>query len=195
MSDIVRAYREHYQTIRKVIARYVKRAEDVDDLAQEAFLKAYMAEFNEEIAKPRAYLIQVARNLAVDEMRRRIKKPTDPLEDFEESIVLLDERSGRAEERLDAQRKLAIIAGALASLPPECRTAFLMRKMDGLRVKEVARRLDLSVSAVEKRVARSLVLINAWLIQQGHDPAEFGAALAKARYADKFRRHGEAGES
>lgn len=179
MSEIVRAYREHYRAIRSVIARYVKRAEDVEDLAQEAFLRGYMTELSERIARPRAYLIRIARNLAIDELRRRRGRPLY-LEDFDSKDVLLDERNGRAEERFDAQRKLTIIAEALATLPPEWRKAFLLRKMEGLRVKEIARRLDLSVSAVEKRLARALTLVNVWLLDNGHDPAEFGATIAKA---------------
>ena len=50
-----------------------------------------------------------------------------------------------------------MFAEAVASLPEEVREAFLMRKMDGLKFKQIALRLDVSVSTVEKRVAAALL--------------------------------------
>ena len=184
MSKIVRAFQESEHTIRRVIGRYCKRQEDVEDLAQQTFVRSFAAELKEEIREPRAFLIRVARNLALSEIKRHSNTKTDSLEDFGASEVLLDERIGAMEESLDARRKLEVIAKALATLPEESREALAMRKIDGLRFKEIALRQGVTVSAVEKRVARALMGVSVYLREQGHDPADFGALIAEKKPKD-----------
>lgn len=174
MSRILRAFLQHQASIKRVLSRYVP-AEDRNDILQEAFLKAFAAEMTTQVRDAKAFLFRVAKNLAISEMTRKSRSDTDHLEDFSGSDVLEDGAAG-VEAQIDGRRKLFVLTQAVAHMPAECQRVFLMRKVDGLRIKQIATRLNVSVSTVEKRLARSLVLCDRYLRSEGYDPAEFGAS-------------------
>lgn len=176
MSKILRAFIDNEGAIRRVFARYFSRSEDVDDLTQETFIKSFAAELKTDVREPKAFLLRVAKNLALSEVKKKSRVDTDYLEEKGPPEVLKDEVRPSVEDEYDARRKLAVFAQALASLPATHRQALLMRKMEHLRFKQIAKRLDVSVSTAEKRVASALVMCNAFLREAGYDPAEFGAA-------------------
>jgi RNA polymerase sigma factor (sigma-70 family) len=181
MSTILRAFLQHQAAIKRVLARYVP-LEDRNDILQEAFLKAFAADMTTPVRDSKAFLFRVAKNLAISEMTRKSRSDTDYLEDFRSSDVLEDDRSGSAEAHIDGKRKLFVLTQALAQLPVECQRVFLMRKVEGLRIKQIATRLNVSVSTVEKRLARALLLCDRYIRRHGYDPAEFGApAVAHER--------------
>lgn len=173
MSRVLRAFLHHQAAIKRVLARYVP-LEERNDILQEAFLKAFAAEMTTPVRDAKAFLFRVAKNLAITEMTRKARRETDYLEDLSVSEVLEDERSGSVEGHIDGRRKLFVLSQALARLPEECQRVFLMRKVEELRVKQIATRLSVSVSTVEKRLAKALLLCDRYIRQQGYDPAEFG---------------------
>ncbi len=173
MSEILGAFLRHEVAIRRVLARYVPW-EDRNDILQEAFLKAFAAEMITPVHNPKAFLFRVAKNLAISEMTKKSRTETDYLEDLGASDVLEDERSAAIAAQIDGRRQLFVLTQAVAQLPAECQRVFLMRKMEGLRVKQIATRLNVSVSTVEKRLARALLSCDRYLRQQGYDAAELG---------------------
>jgi RNA polymerase sigma factor (sigma-70 family) len=175
MSRILRAFLQHQAAIKRVLARYVP-PEERNDILQEAFLKAFAAEFVTPVRDAKAFLFRVAKNLAISEMTKKSRRETDYLEDLSGSDVLEDSKSGSVEAHIDGKRKLFVLAQTLARLPQECQRVFLMRKVEGLRIKQIATRLNVSVSTVEKRLARALLLCDRKLREQGYDPMEFGAS-------------------
>lgn len=170
---------ENEITIKRIFARYFRRTEDIEELTQETFLKCFVAEMKEDIRSPKAFLLRVAKNLALSEIKKKVNTTTDYLEDFGGSGVLVDERHISAEDRIDSQQKLFVFSKAIASLSPDQRRALLMRKLEKLKIKQIASRLDVSVSTVEKRIAAALVNCNAYMREQGFDPAEFDAVLGR----------------
>jgi RNA polymerase sigma factor (sigma-70 family) len=59
-----------------------------------------------------------------------------------------------------AQQKLGIYCEAVASLPTQCRRVVIMKKVYAMQNKEIARRLDLSVSTVEKHLTKGIRRLN-----------------------------------
>jgi RNA polymerase sigma factor (sigma-70 family) len=155
MSKILQAFQEHEKSIKRIFARYCRRAEDIEDYTQETFLKAFAAETKTDIQNPKAFLLRVAQNLAFSEIKRKVNTNTDHYEDSGGEEVLQDERQVSIENQIDGQRKLVVAAKVIASLPPDYRRALLMRKMEKLKFKQIATRLNVSLSTVEKRVAAS----------------------------------------
>jgi len=178
MSKILHAFQQHEKSIKRIFARYCRRSEDIDDYAQETFIKAFAAETKTDIQNPKAFLFRVAKNLALSELKRKVNANTDHLEDSGGAEVLIDERQVSIENQIDGQRKLAVASKVIASLPEYHRQALLMRKMEKLKFKQIATRLNVSLSTVEKRVATALVLCNTRLREEGYDPAEFGSVLS-----------------
>lgn len=163
MSKILQAFQEHEKSIKRIFARYCRRAEDIEDYTQETFLKAFAAETKTDIQNPKAFLLRVAQNLAFSEIKRKVNTNTDHYEDSGGEEVLQDERQVSIENQIDGQRKLVVAAKVIASLPPDYRRALLMRKMEKLKFKQIATRLNVSLSTVEKRVAAALVMCNSLL--------------------------------
>ena len=178
MSKILHAFQQHEKSIKRIFARYCRRHEEIEDYTQETFLKAFAAETKTDIQNPKAFLLRVAKNLALSELKRKVNTNTDHIEDSGGTEVLIDERQVSIENQIDGQRKLVVASKVIASLPEHHRQALLMRKMDRLKFKQIATRLNVSLSTVEKRVATALVLCNTRLREEGYDPAEFGSVLS-----------------
>lgn len=181
MSRLLNTFVDCETTLRRVVSRYRPRGDDVDDLVQEVFLRTFVASEKQHIGNPKAFLIRVAKNLAISEATKKENSATEFFEDSNGSEALVDERHGTVEEQVDGRRKFFVLSQAMASLKPELRQALWMCKVDKLKFKQIAAKLDVSVSTVEKRVAAALIACNAYLRNQGYDPAEFsGGALRKA---------------
>lgn len=181
MSLMHRAFVENEAGIRRLLARYLPRQQDVEDLAQETFLHGFAAESERDIRAPRAYLYRIAKNLAMNLLSKKSVATTDYIEDFESSEVVVDSSQVAVDDQVSDRQRLMIVTEAVAALPPQCRKAFVMRKIDGLSYKEIARRLKLSESTVEKHVAAGLVRCMDTLTRLGHDPADFGRARVHAK--------------
>ena len=163
-----------------IFARYFRNAEDVEDLTQQTFLKCFAAETKTEINDPKFFLLRAAKNLAISEAKKKYRTTTDYMEDSGGSEVYMDVKNVSPETRLDSKRKLAALARALASLPTDYRRAFLMRKMENLKLAQIATRLDISLRTAQKRVSGALEMCDAYLRKEGYDPSEFGRGLARS---------------
>ena len=187
MSEILKTFLKNEASLRRFLARFSLSAQDIDDFTQETFLRGFAAEIRQEIREPRAYLFQVAKSIAIDKIRRNNGVRTERLEDSEESSLLIDEGQTPADDWLDGRRKLALFARAVAQLPPQCRKAFIMRRVEELGYKQIANRMNISVSAVEKHVTTGLLKCNAYLREQGIDTSSFGGSQQKKLAAPKYR--------
>jgi RNA polymerase sigma factor (sigma-70 family) len=176
MSEILKAFLQNEAAIRRYLARYRANAQALEDLVQETFLRGFAAEMKSEIKEPKAYLFQVARSLALETIRRNERAPTSALEDCGGPDLILDEDQATAEEWLEGRRKLALFVRAVAELPPQCRAAFLMRRIEGLQYKQIANRMNISVSAVEKHVTAGLLKCNTYLREHGYDARDLAGS-------------------
>ena len=183
VSGIFKAFRENEKSLRRYVARFAKRASDIDDFVQETFLKGFAAEMKGDIKHPKAFLFRVAHNLAVGDAIKTSRRGTVLLEETDDNDVLIDESVSRTDEWLHNRRKLALFAEAVASLPPRCQKAFLLRRVDGLSYKQIANRMDISVSAVEKHVATGLVRCTRYLVEKGYSTDE-GRVVKSDSYAE-----------
>ena len=147
-SAVLATFLKHELFLKKFLARFLHRSQDVDDAAQEAFLKAYKAEKTQEIRSPKSFLFQIAKNIALQELTKKSKMITDYIEDLSDSAISWEGRT--LEDTLSAEQRYGIFCQAAATLPPQCRRAFLLRKVYGLTQKEIAHKLGISISTVEK---------------------------------------------
>jgi RNA polymerase sigma-70 factor (ECF subfamily) len=179
MSEILEAFLQNEAAIRRYLARYRANAQDLEDFVQETFLRGFAAEMKSAIKEPKAYLFQIAKSIALEALRKNQRARTSALEDCGGTELLLDEDQAGAAAWLEGRRKLALFVRAVAELPPQCRTAFLLRRVEGLQYKQIANRMRISVSAVEKHVTAGLLKCSAYLREHGYDPRELAAPLSK----------------
>ena len=169
MSLVHKAYMEHQDALKRFLWQFYKRAEDVEDAAQEAYIRAFRAELDQEIKDPKAFLFRVARNYALSDLAKKSNTTTDYLVDSDVSPVLEDESHIGADERLESKQKLFLMLQAVAELPPKCRQVFVMRKFEGKRVKDIAEILGVSVSSVDQHVALGLIKCRRYLNAHGFE--------------------------
>jgi RNA polymerase sigma-70 factor (ECF subfamily) len=181
MSKIYKAFEKQKSTIQRIVAKYRSNPADIEELTQDVFLAAFAAEMRTEIHQPEHLLLRIAKNLAINEATKKINTTSDSIEDSVILSVFQDERQHTPEDIYDGRQKLFIFSQALASLSPDLRRAFLMRRVEKLKFKQIATRLNVSVSTVEKRVAAAMMQCHAYLKEHGHDPVDFGSAPSKPK--------------
>jgi RNA polymerase sigma-70 factor (ECF subfamily) len=155
----------HEGALRGRMRHVLHRREDVEDVVAEVLTRAYATTDFERITNGRAYLFQIARNLLIDEARRA-KIVT--LEEIADLNLVADTHS--AERLLQARDQLRRIDAIVATLPPQCRRAFLLRRVHDRSVKDIAEEMGLSVFTVDKHIAKATVKVMQ-AITQFEDPS------------------------
>ncbi len=124
--------------------------EDAQDIAQEACLKLLQTKHSESIRNPKAYLYRIAHNLLYQHYNQA------PARHSEFEVEQLRAADPSPEEQAIVDTRRAQIDRALAELPDKCRIVLLLRWRDGLRVAEIAARMQLSRAMVKKYLAAGL---------------------------------------
>ncbi len=139
--------RDDHRALTALVARQLGGSE-VEDIVAEAFLR-FLERNTEanELESPRAYLLSIARNLVYGEIRRRIRQrrvfePFDPSED--ESV---------GPESPAACAAVLEVESILARLSELDRRAFILRKVEGFELEQIAETLGISRSTTQRRVA------------------------------------------
>jgi RNA polymerase sigma-70 factor, ECF subfamily len=133
-------------------------AEDVTALAFERLYRS-RGRLDERRGTPRAWLFAIARNAALDELRRRRRRPEYELDD--EGSGLLDagavHAAGDVDEALERAERRATVRAALAALPLRERELVLLKFHGQLSNAELARAMGISESNAGTRLHRALV--------------------------------------
>lgn len=153
-TPVYEAYTRHGSSLKRFIGRFMRSSSDIEDIAQEAFLRAYTVERTRPIEQPKSFLFRIAKHLALSQLTRKSRQITDYIEDFEDSSVIQLEHS--AEEEISARQMLGLHCEAVAELSPQCRQVYLLRKVHGFSHKEIAEHLGIAVSTVEKHLMKAI---------------------------------------
>jgi RNA polymerase sigma-70 factor, ECF subfamily len=151
--------------IQGAIFRILGPGEDVRDLSQEAFLKAYrgLRTFKKE-ARFSSWLYQIALNLCRDRLRRRRGRTHVSLDELDEGGSLTSANAVTELETRDLSRR---VSEAMDGLPEEQREVIVLKEYQGLTFVEIAETLELPVSTVKTRLYRGLGQLRHRLEQEG----------------------------
>lgn len=151
----------HYtKELHRYLSRRLRNPQDVDDLAQEVYLRLLRMDETKCVRQPLAYLYGVAAHVVADfwieNGRGQPATETEPVEEIEDdaAAALPDDLA----ERLNLQQQLE---RAIAQLPPLQAAILVLHKRDGFSYEEVAERLGISVHTVEKYLTRAKAQIRA----------------------------------
>ena len=151
----------HQQRVMNIAARYVGRNTDVEDLAQEVFLRVYRHRARwQPTAKFTTWLYQITANLSLNWIRDRKRKQMisldAPVGDRDgsppEPPARTDLGPGHAAELAE---QAAVVQEAIAELPGNQRLAVILFRQEGLSYQEVAEAMQLSLSAVKSLLNRA----------------------------------------
>ena len=136
----------------------LRQRQDAEDVAQEAFVKAYRS-FSQlrDRDRFRAWLVRMTWRLALDrqrsDRRRLVREDRSRAEPSGSAAEVSGARpSGRAEDDLLARERAQLLWNAIDALPEKLRVAIVLANIEGHDVHEVARLLDLPVGTVKSRL-------------------------------------------
>ena len=150
----------HHKVIR-LVSRLVHDAAEVEDVAQDAFIKAYraMANFRGESAFY-TWLYRIAVNTAKRHLADQSRTAAETIDANPEDAELFEEASGLRDmntpESILMSREIAqTVSAAMDKLPEDLRTAITLREMDGLSYEDIAVMMNCPVGTVRSRIFRA----------------------------------------
>lgn len=145
--------------VKSALMRRGRSEPDADDLVQDAWVRLAAYEQEQVVDEPEAFLMKVALNLSIDMHRVRQSRGEEVLV---EDVVLVD-ASPTAHDMLEARERMARLSHCLSRLSDKNREIFMAYRVEGMTYKEIARQHGLSISTVEKHIARATVQLTSWM--------------------------------
>ena len=159
--DIVQQY---HRRIYNICYRFSGSADDASDLTQEVFIKMYrtLSTFDTSRASFMTWVTTVTRNLLVDHFRKgKYDRITDSLDATpaaqEDGLTLaeqLEDKGASPEARVRSQETQRLVHEALKRLSPELREAVILRDLQDLDYKDIAKVLNVPEGTVKSRINR-----------------------------------------
>jgi RNA polymerase sigma-70 factor, ECF subfamily len=160
--ELIRPYE---RSVYLMALSYVKSEAEAEDVAQEAFIKAYrhLGSFRAE-AKFSTWLMSITLNEARTRLRRKAtlkEEPLEPTTDEDQPIspALLRDWREIPSEALERAEVRTLLREAVDTLPTIYREVFLLRDVDELNVNETAATLNISIAAVKVRLHRARIML------------------------------------
>ena len=163
-----RLMKKYYQLIHNLVYRMISRKEDVEDLTQEAFIKAFnsLHNFDKQFAFS-TWLFKIATNNAIDYLRKKklatfsIDKDFDS-EDNDMKFEIPDIEYKPDRLLIDEQMKI-VLDQAIESLPDKYRLVIVMRHKQEKEYEEIAQELKIPLGTVKAHIFRGRELLNKYL--------------------------------
>jgi RNA polymerase sigma-70 factor (ECF subfamily) len=152
--------RKYQHRVLKLVGRFVSDAAEAEDVAQEAFLKAYraLASFRGDSAFY-TWLYRIAINTAKNALVSNRRRPVDfdldlqDPEQYDRHAKLKD--ADTPEGVLLTEEIREVVEKAMEQLPEDLRTAIVLRELEGLSYEEIAEAMDCPVGTVRSRIFRA----------------------------------------
>jgi RNA polymerase sigma-70 factor (ECF subfamily) len=153
--------RKYQHKVVKLVLRYVRNPAEAEDIAQEAFIKAYRAlpQFRGDSAFY-TWMYRIAINTAKNSLASRDRSPiaydldlTDPEGSHSVQTKLQDPDTPEGMALTEEIR--GIVNSAIEGLPEELKTAIVLRELDGLSYEEIAAAMECPVGTVRSRIFRA----------------------------------------
>lgn len=144
-------YKTHAESLRNYLYYKFGDLQRAEDIVQDSFIKLWSKCSSVIYEKVAGFLYKISRNLMIDNIRSnrvalKFEKSLIPIQDNEDPYFHL--RTKEFREKIEE---------TISSLPEKQREAFLMNRIDKLTYKEIALRLEVSETAIEKRIAKALI--------------------------------------
>ncbi|MCE1165120.1 MAG: sigma-70 family RNA polymerase sigma factor [Bacteroidetes bacterium] len=160
--------KKYYNLVYNLIFRMIYNKEDVEDLAQEAFIKAFnsLEKFDRQFAFS-TWLYKIASNNCIDYLRKKklntvsIDKEIDS-EDEDLRFEIPDVEFKPDRNIIEDERK-TLLEEAITSLPEKYRAVILMRHNEEMEYEEIAKKLKLPLGTVKAHIFRGRELLNKYL--------------------------------
>lgn len=140
--------------------RFTSRADAAEDLTQDVFVRVYrsLAQYDPKQGDLQNWLMRLARNLIIDDYRRRQRAPQDDYaEDLEEHTYHLPSAAGSVQSDLERRELGTQVQAAINKLPPDLRTCVILRDLEELSYQEIVDVLKIPEGTVKSRINRGRI--------------------------------------
>ena len=156
----MREWAQIVRRLRQALRRHGRSDQEAEDLIQDAFVRLECYQREKPVEQPEAFLVRTVVNLSVDSFRQ--SRAHGEVETITEETVVIDATPG-PDEVVAARERLTRLSEGLEALSPRTREIFLAHRLEGLGQAEIARRHGISISAVEKHIAKALLFLTEWV--------------------------------
>ncbi|MBS0419816.1 MAG: sigma-70 family RNA polymerase sigma factor [Proteobacteria bacterium] len=148
--------------LRRLLRSRGNNLDDADDLIQEAFLRLQVYCREHEVEKAEAFLVRTALNLSTDFHRHEDRSTA-----IHETLRTLGlaETFPAADEVCSSRERLLHMKAGIDRLSPRRREVFILNRIEGYTFPQVAERLGITLSAVEKHAAKATLQMTDWMDQ------------------------------
>ena len=161
-------YKKYFSVLHAYSFRIVGREEVAEDIVQEVFLDCWDRRRSidmTESLKPLLYTL--TRRKSIDFLRKSENKNL-LFSDFELNLEQFFFDTLVSDNFIDTREMEQIIEEAILLLPPKCKEVFLLSRESGMKNKQIAETLGISVKAVEKHITKAIKQIRLALEEKGH---------------------------
>lgn len=147
----------YYRELQSLLARTLKDRHAAEDVAQESYLRMLaLQESGRTVTNTRSVLYRTAYNLVIDAKRRARVRDHDDIDALTEEAQPSAPESTQPDVILSSAQRAQAMVQTIEALPPRCREAFVLHKIDGLSQPEVAARMGISLNMVERHIMRGM---------------------------------------
>jgi RNA polymerase sigma factor (sigma-70 family) len=151
-----------FSNVMSVLMRRGRTEQDAEDLVHDAYVKYEETSKEKVIEKPEAFLMKVALNLSIDAHRASTVRGEEVML---EDVVIIDGRPS-TEAVVLAREELAQVAECLSQMSERTRSIFLDNRVEGLSYQQLSEKYGITKSAVEKQIAKGVMLTALWMEDQ-----------------------------
>ncbi|QTD34741.1 RNA polymerase sigma factor [Pseudomonas fluorescens] len=150
------SFRRFYGDILHYLRKRTDNPSDAADMTQDVFTQWLDYRDRGKVEQPRAFLFQMARNLLRDHWRRqKVRHIVQPTQDNDAELLADEHHDPMAAAQ--RQQRLEQLKAVLGELSPRRREALLLHRFEGLSQAQIAERMGISLSMVEKHIAFALL--------------------------------------
>ena len=154
--SLTQTYLSIVERLRRAIGGIVPPKE-VEDIVQEAYVRACQAEQATSIRAPSSFLFKTVRNLALDHVKRSESRLSDSFEEENSAEAFYQHSFGmNPQDQTVSHEEFSLFCDAVRLLPAQCRRAFVLKKVYGFTRKEIAEQMNISENTVQTQIARGL---------------------------------------
>ena len=163
----------HQNKVYTLCVHMVTNREEAEDLAQEAFLKAWrsLSSFQEESSFA-TWMHRLTTNVCLDHLRKQARRQNIStavsLDDEESNWTEPADHSQDPQQKLEQQEQRQLLTKALQELPEHYRRLIVMREVSGLSYQEIADALNMDLGTVKSGISRARERLRKILLRDGN---------------------------
>ena len=165
---IVRVFLKYRDVLVKALLRLSVQPTDVDDILQESLARTLEADGRNPVKFPKSYLFTVSRNIVFEEQRRRAREVQ-----WEIDEAIIESESPLSDDETYYRQLMTAFWDAIGELPQNHQRAILLRRVYGLSHRQIARKMGVSLSSVEKYFAQGIRRCHDIMSRRGFSTDEF----------------------